>query len=79
LPSRWIAPPANAFTSGAWEGQANNDEDGTFRDCTMTADYANGITLASIISRDFGWGRPPATLPMPTALSCIGAVLRSFK
>jgi hypothetical protein len=22
----------------------------------MTADYANGITLAFIISRDFGWG-----------------------
>lgn len=51
-----IAPPANTFTSGGWEGQANNDEDGTFRDCTMTADYANGITLAFIISRDFGWG-----------------------
>ena len=51
-----IAPPANAFTAGGWEGQANNDEDGTFRDCTMTADYANGITLAFIISRDFGWG-----------------------
>src|SRR5262245_48844795 len=48
--------PANAFTSGGWEGQANHDEDGTFRDCTMTADYANGITLAFIISRDFGWG-----------------------
>ena len=37
-------------------GQANRDDDGTFRDCTMTADYANGITLAFIISRDFGWG-----------------------
>ena len=48
--------PASAFTSGGWEGQANHDEDGTFRDCTMTADYANGITLAFIISRDFGWG-----------------------
>jgi hypothetical protein len=48
--------PAGAFTSGGWEGQANHDEDGTFRDCTMTADYANGITLAFIISRDFGWG-----------------------
>jgi hypothetical protein len=51
-----IAPPASAFTSGGWEGQANNDEDGSFRDCTMTADYANGITLAFIISRDYGWG-----------------------
>ena len=48
--------PVGAFTSGGWEGQANHDEDGTFRDCTMTADYANGITLAFIISRDFGWG-----------------------
>src|SRR5215475_13627530 len=48
--------PANAFTSGGWEGQANHDDDGTFRDCTMTADYANGITLAFIISRDYGWG-----------------------
>jgi len=48
--------PAGAFTSGGWEGQANHDEDGTFRDCTMTADFANGITLAFIISRDFGWG-----------------------
>jgi hypothetical protein len=50
------APPAQAFTSGGWVGQANRDDDGTFRDCTMTADYANGITLAFIISRDFGWG-----------------------
>jgi hypothetical protein len=51
-----VAAPASAFTSGGWEGQANNDEDGSFRDCTMTADYANGITLALIISRDYGWG-----------------------
>ena len=51
-----VAPPATAFTSGGWQGQANRDDDGTFRDCTMTADYANGITLAFIISRDFGWG-----------------------
>jgi hypothetical protein len=51
-----VAPPAQAFTSGGWQGQANRDDDGTFRDCTMTADYANGITLAFIISRDFGWG-----------------------
>ena len=52
----FAAPPAQAFTSGGWQGQANRDDDGTFRDCTMTADYANGITLAFIISRDFGWG-----------------------
>src|SRR6516165_2738051 len=51
-----VAPQASAFTSGGWEGQANDDDDGTFRDCTMTADYANGITLAFIISRDYGWG-----------------------
>ena len=51
-----LVAPADAFTSDGWEGQASHDEDGTFRDCTMTADYANGITLAFIISRDFGWG-----------------------
>lgn len=51
-----VAPQASAFTSGGWLGQANFDDDGTFRDCTMTADYANGITLAFIISRDYGWG-----------------------
>ena len=48
--------PAEAFKSGGWEGGANSDESGKFRDCTMTADYQNGITLAFIISRDFGWG-----------------------
>src|SRR5262245_27171281 len=48
--------PACPYTSVGWEGQANHDEDGTFRYCTMTADFANGITLAFIISRDFGWG-----------------------
>jgi len=51
-----VSPQASAFTSGGWEGQANNDDYGTFRDCTMTADYADGITLAFIISRDYGWG-----------------------
>jgi hypothetical protein len=48
--------PAGAFKSGGWEGGANSDETGRFSDCTMTADYQNGITLAFIISRDFGWG-----------------------
>src|SRR5262245_6703467 len=48
--------PAGAFTSGGWEGQANHDEDGPFRDCTMTADHPNGITLAFSISRDFVGG-----------------------
>jgi flavorubredoxin len=46
--------PAGAFESGGWEGGANTDETGKFSDCTMTADYQNGITLAFIISRDFG-------------------------
>jgi hypothetical protein len=36
------APPVQAFTSGGWEGQANRGDDGTFRDCTMTADYGEG-------------------------------------
>jgi hypothetical protein len=48
--------PAGAFKSGGWEGQANNDEAGKFRDCTMTADFENGITLVFIISRDRAWG-----------------------
>ena len=40
------SPLAGAFTSGGWQGQANHDDDGTFRDCTMTANFANGITLS---------------------------------
>ncbi len=48
--------PAMAFTSGGWQGKANNDEAGKFSDCTMTADYKNGVMLAFIISRDFDWG-----------------------
>ena len=50
------APEARAFTSGGWEGKANSDETGRFSDCTMTADYQNGVTLGFIISRDFTWG-----------------------
>jgi hypothetical protein len=48
--------PARAFKAGGWEGQANNDDNGKFRDCTMTAEYKNGITLVFLISRDFEWG-----------------------
>jgi hypothetical protein len=51
-----VATPAAAFKSGGWEGQANTDETGKFSDCTMTASYASGITLAFIISRDLAWG-----------------------
>ena len=47
---------ASAFKSGNWNGNANNDDDGKFRDCTMLAEYNSGITLAFIITRDFDWG-----------------------
>jgi hypothetical protein len=48
--------PAAAFKSGNWQGDANNDDNGKFRDCTMLAEYNSGITLAFIITRDFVWG-----------------------
>lgn len=51
-----FASPASAFRSGAWDGQANHEDNGSFRDCTMLAEYKSGITLAFIISRDFEWG-----------------------
>jgi hypothetical protein len=51
-----IGTPAQAFKSGGWDGDANNDENGKFRDCTMLAEYNSGITLAFIITRDFDWG-----------------------
>ena len=51
-----LASPASAFKSGAWDGQANHEDNGRFRDCTMLAEYKSGITLAFIISRDFEWG-----------------------
>ena len=51
-----LASPANAFKSGGWDGQANHEDNGSFRDCTMLAEYKSGITLAFIISRDFEWG-----------------------
>ena len=47
---------ASAFKSGNWNGEANNDDNGKFRDCTMLAEYNSGITLAFIITRDFDWG-----------------------
>lgn len=48
--------PASAFSAGGWEGKASRDDSGKFSDCTMTADYKNGVMLAFIISRDFDWG-----------------------
>ncbi|MEG6508724.1 hypothetical protein V6C03_07050 [Methyloligella sp. 2.7D] len=48
--------PASAFQSGNWYGNANYEDDGSFRDCTMTATYQSGITLGFIISRDYDWG-----------------------
>jgi len=47
---------AFAFKSGNWDGDANNDDNGKFRDCTMLAEYNSGISLAFIITRDFDWG-----------------------
>ncbi|MGV1014127.1 MAG: hypothetical protein ACOYB4_04070 [Methyloceanibacter sp.] len=47
-------PPG--FTSGVWQGKANFDEDGRFRDCTMTAQSGDGIQLGFVISKDFNWG-----------------------
>ena len=51
-----VCGQASAFKSGNWNGDANNDDDGKFRDCTMLAEYNSGITLAFIITRDFDWG-----------------------
>jgi hypothetical protein len=51
-----VGSDAKAFKSGGWEGEASKDESGRFSNCTMTADYKNGITLGFIISRDFDWG-----------------------
>ena len=51
-----IGGEAFAFKSGNWNGEANNDDNGKFRDCTMLAEYNSGITLAFIITRDFDWG-----------------------
>jgi hypothetical protein len=53
-----IAPlaQASAFVSGVWNGEANYDSDGNFRDCTMTAEAENGILIGFVISKDFDWG-----------------------
>jgi len=48
--------PQDRFTSGVWQGDANYDEDGQFRDCTMTAQSQEGILLGFVISKDFDWG-----------------------
>ncbi len=44
------------FTSGVWQGKANFDEDGRFRDCTMTAQSGNDVLLGFVITKDFNWG-----------------------
>jgi hypothetical protein len=51
-----VCGQASAFKSGNWNGDANNDDDDKFRDCTMLSEYNSGITLAFIITRDFDWG-----------------------
>src|SRR5690242_17931313 len=42
-----------AFVSGVWQGEANYDSDGNFRDCTMTAQSEGSILLGVVISKDF--------------------------
>jgi hypothetical protein len=48
--------PASAFTSGVWEGGPNQDDNGKFSDCTMTAQSDSGVLLAFVISRNLDWG-----------------------
>jgi hypothetical protein len=50
------SPQGTAFVSGVWQGEANYDSDGNFRDCTMTAQSEGGILLGFVISKDFDWG-----------------------
>jgi len=45
-----------SFTSGVWQGNANYDADGEFRDCTMTAQSGDDIQLGFVITKDFNWG-----------------------
>jgi hypothetical protein len=45
-----------AFTSGVWQGKANYDTDGAFRDCTMTAQAEDDVQLGFVITKDFNWG-----------------------
>jgi hypothetical protein len=44
------------FTSGVWQGDANYDTDGKFRDCTMTTQSESGVLLGFVISKDYNWG-----------------------
>jgi hypothetical protein len=50
------ASRAADFVSGIWQGTANYDEDGKFRDCTMTAQSDKGVLIGFVISKDFDWG-----------------------
>jgi hypothetical protein len=54
--------PAGTFKSGGWEGQANNDEADKFRDCTMTADFENGIRSFSSSAAISRGGSPSSTI-----------------
>jgi hypothetical protein len=45
-----------SFTSGVWQGKANYDKDGEFRDCTMTAQSGDDIQLGFVITKEFNWG-----------------------
>jgi hypothetical protein len=49
-------PQGASFVSGVWQGEANYDSDGSFRDCTMTAQSESGVLLGFVISKDFDWG-----------------------
>jgi len=49
-------PQGASFVSGVWQGEANYDSDGNFRDCTMTAQSESGVLLGFVISKDFDWG-----------------------
>ncbi len=50
------SPQVASFVSGVWKGDANYDNDGNFRDCTMTAQSESGVMLGFVISKDFDWG-----------------------
>ncbi|MGH6865822.1 MAG: hypothetical protein ACREDO_06585 [Methyloceanibacter sp.] len=63
--------PKDAFNSGVWKGEANYDEEGKFRDCTMTAQSGNEVLLGFVISKDFDWGLVIAdeTREMPVGMT----------
>jgi hypothetical protein len=50
------AMPHAAFISGVWQGGANYNADGTFSNCTMTAQVESGVLIGFIISKDYDWG-----------------------